>query len=129
MKIVHSVSHNNVDNCAILVCVSLLVQCFSKYFPDKIPKSARGKAISMENLQLEQLKLPWMEVSRKAYPDSEVYAMRHLKMYIENFEKWNIGFKKFNAPLLKKPIHPVYLPRVTSRWIESIITYSKGPYV
>ena len=76
------------------------IRCFSKYFPDKIPKSARGKAISMESLQLEQLKLPWMEVSRKAYPDSGVYAMRHLEMCIGNVEKWNIGFKKFNVSSL-----------------------------
>ena len=54
----------------------------------------------MESLQLEQLKLPWMEVSRKAYPDSGVYAMRHLEMCIGNVEKWNIGFKKFNVSSL-----------------------------
>ena len=38
-----------------------------------------------------------MEVSRKAYPDSGMYAMRHLEMYIEDVEKLNTGFKKFNV--------------------------------
>jgi len=38
-----------------------------------------------------------MEVSRKAYPNSEVYAMRHLEMYMGDVEEWNKGFKKFNA--------------------------------
>jgi len=43
----------------------------------------------MKSLQLEQLKLPWMEVSRKAYPESGVCAMQHLEMYMRDIEKWN----------------------------------------
>jgi len=54
----------------------------------------------MESLQLEQLKLPWMEVSREAYPDSGVYAMRHLEMYMGDVEKLNTGFQKFNVSSL-----------------------------
>jgi len=58
----------------------------------------------MESLQLEQLKLPWMEASRESYPDSGVYVMRHLEMYMGDVEKWNTGFKKFNVSSLFFPL-------------------------
>jgi len=54
----------------------------------------------VESLALEQLKLSWMEVSREAYPESRVYAMRHLEMYMGDADKWDPGFKKFNVSLL-----------------------------
>ena len=41
-----------------------------------------------------------MQVSTESYPDSGVYAMRHLEMYMGDVDKWNPGFKKFNVSLL-----------------------------
>ena len=41
-----------------------------------------------------------MEVSTESYPDSGVYVMRHLEMYMGDIEKWNTGFKKFNVSSL-----------------------------
>jgi len=41
----------------------------------------------VEGLPLEQVKLPWMEVSREAYLSLGVYAMQHLDMYIGDVDK------------------------------------------
>ena len=40
-----------------------------------------------------------MQVSSESYPNSGVYAMRHLEMYMGDVDKWNPGFKKFNVSL------------------------------
>jgi len=50
----------------------------------------------MESLPLEQVKLPWMEVSREAYHDWGV-CDGTLKVYMEDADKWNPGFEKFNV--------------------------------
>ena len=49
----------------------------------------------MESLSLEQVKIPWMQVSREGYSNSGVYAMRHLEMYMGDADKWNLGLSVY----------------------------------
>ena len=47
--------------------------------------------IYMDSLPLQQVKLPWMDISIQACADSEVYVMQYLETYMGYVDGWNLS--------------------------------------